>query len=231
MTVAEAPYHHVLASLRDPSGVFAEPSTALGVVLLRATDLERFGPVSDALLAELRTAYPAALRALSERTRTPLVVGFLPSSYGDDRLERWEREVAAELAELPGVAVLRHDDWTRHHAVADRFDDHTDKLAHLPFTPPFQAAVALTLGEVVRAVRRTPPKVIAVDGDETLWSGVAGEIGPDRVDLAGPRALLARQLLQWRAAGALLVLVSNNDEATVRAVLNRPDSLLRAEHF
>ncbi|ADI12313.1 modular polyketide synthase [Streptomyces bingchenggensis BCW-1] len=231
VTVAEAPYHHVLASLRDPSGVFADPSTVLGVVLLRATDLERFGPVSDALLAELRTAYPAALRALSERTRTPLVVGFLPSSYGDDRLERWEREVAAELAEVPGAAVLRHDDWTRHHAVADRFDDHTDKLAHLPFTPPFQAAVALTLAEVVRAVRRTPPKVIAVDGDETLWSGVAGEIGPDRVDLGGPRALLARRLLQWRAAGALLVLVSNNDEATVRAVLDRPDSLLRAEHF
>ncbi|MFD8383026.1 SDR family NAD(P)-dependent oxidoreductase [Streptomyces sp. NPDC059679] len=231
VAVAEAPYHHVLASLRDPSGVFADPSTALGVVLLRATDLERFGPVGDALLAELHTAYPAALRALSERTRTPLVVGFLPSSYGDDRLERWERELAAELAELPGVAVLRHDDWTRHHAVADRFDDHTDKLAHLPFTPPFQAAVALTLAEVVRAVRRTPPKVIAVDGDETLWSGVAGEIGPDRVDLGGPRELLARRLLQWRAAGALLVLVSNNDEATVRAVLNRPDSLLRAEHF
>ncbi|MGY0056309.1 SDR family NAD(P)-dependent oxidoreductase [Streptomyces sp. LZ34] len=231
VTVLEAPYHHVLASLRDPSGVFADSSTALGVVLLRAADLERFGPVNDALLAELLTEYPAALRALSERTRTPLVVGFLPSSYGDDRLERWEREVAAELSDLPGVAVLRPDDWTRHHAVADRLDDHTDKLAHLPFTPPFQAAVALTLAEVVRAVRRTPPKVIAVDGDETLWSGVAGEVGPDGVDLGGPRALLARRLLQWRAAGALLVLVSNNDEATVRAVLDRPDSLLRAEHF
>ncbi|MFI0733787.1 SDR family NAD(P)-dependent oxidoreductase [Streptomyces sp. NPDC021225] len=231
VTVVEAPYHHVLAGLRDPSGVFADPSTALGVVLLRAVDLERFGPVGDALLAELRAEYPAALRALSERTRRPLVVGFLPSSYGDERLARWERELAAELAELPGVAVLRPDGWTRHHAVEDRFDDRTDKLAHLPFTPPFQAAVALTLAEVVRAVRRTPPKVIAVDGDETLWSGVAGEIGPDGVDLGGPRALLARRLLQWRAAGALLVLVSNNDEATVRAVLDRPDSLLRAEHF
>ncbi|MDX3233339.1 SDR family NAD(P)-dependent oxidoreductase [Streptomyces sp. ME19-01-6] len=231
VTVVEAPYHHVLASLRDPSGVFADSSTALGVVLLRAVDLERFGPVSDALLAELRTEYPAALRALSERTGTPLVVGFLPSSYGDDRLERWQREMAAELSDLPGVAVLRADDWTRHHAVEEWFDDHTDKLAHLPFTPSFQAAVALTLAEVVRAVRRTPPKVIAVDGDQTLWSGVAGEIGPDSVDLGGPRALLARRLLQWRAAGALLVLVSNNDEATVRAVLDRPDSLLRAEHF
>ncbi|MGP4048705.1 SDR family NAD(P)-dependent oxidoreductase [Streptomyces sp. 2A115] len=237
VTVAEGPYHQVLASLRDPSSVFADPATAVGVVLLRAVDLERFGPVDDALLAETRTEYSAALRALSERTRKPLIVGFLPTSRDDDRLERWERwerwerELAAELAELPGIAVLRPDDWTRHHLVQERFDERTERLAHLPFTPRFQAAVALRLAEVVRAVRRPAPKVIAVDGDETLWGGVAGEIGADAVDLTGPRALLARRLLRWRAAGALLALVSNNDEDTVRAVLDRPDSLLKADHF
>ncbi|MGN9762976.1 SDR family NAD(P)-dependent oxidoreductase [Streptomyces sp. SD31] len=230
-TVAQAPYHHVLASLRDPSGVFADPATTVGVVLLRATDLQRFGPVDDALLAELRTAYPAALRAAAERTRKPLIVGFLPAAQGEDRLSRWEREISAELADTPGIAVLGHDDWTRHHPVEERFDERTERLAHLPFTPHFQAAVALRLAEVVEAARRPAPKVIAVDGDETLWGGVAGEIGPDAVDLTGPRALLARRLLQWRAAGALLVLVSNNDEDTVHAVLDRPENPLNAEHF
>ncbi|MFD8125781.1 SDR family NAD(P)-dependent oxidoreductase [Streptomyces mirabilis] len=231
LTVAEAPYHQVLAALRDPSGVFADPTAAVGVALLRAADLERFGPVDDALLAELRTAFPAALRAVSERTRKPLIVGFLPTAHARDRFARWEREIADELAEVPGIAVLRPDEWTRRHAVEEPFDERTERIAHLPFTPHFQAAVALCLADVVRAVRRPAPKVIAVDGDETLWGGVAGEIGPEAVDLTGPRALLARRLLQWRAAGALLALVSNNDEATVRAVLDRPDSLLKAEHF
>ncbi|MFE2567686.1 SDR family NAD(P)-dependent oxidoreductase [Streptomyces mirabilis] len=231
LTVAEAPYHQVLAALRDPSGVFADSTAAAGVALLRAADLERFGPVDDTLLAELRTAFPAALRALSERTRKPLIVGFLPSAHAQDRFARWEREIADELAEVPGIAVLRPEEWTRCHAVEEPFDERTERIAHLPFTPRFQAAVALCLADVVRAVRRPAPKVIAVDGDETLWGGVAGEIGPEAVDLTGPRALLARRLLQWRAAGALLALVSNNDEATVRAVLDRPDSLLKAEHF
>ncbi|WP_405876178.1 SDR family NAD(P)-dependent oxidoreductase [Streptomyces sp. NBC_00005] len=230
-TIAEAPYHQVLASLQDPSGVFADPATAVGVVLLRAVDLERFGPVDDALLAELRTAYPTALRALAERTRKPLIVGFLPAVHTPDRLRRWEHELAAELAELPATAVLGPDDRTWQHPVEERFDERTERLAHLPFTPHFQAAVALRLTEVVQAVRRPAPKVIAVDGDETLWGGVAGEIGPKAVDLTGPRALLARRLLEWRAAGALLMLVSNNDEDTVRAVLDRPDSLLKPEHF
>ncbi|MHB9849263.1 SDR family NAD(P)-dependent oxidoreductase [Streptomyces krungchingensis] len=232
LTVTEAPYHQVLAALRDPSGVFADPAAEIGVVLLRAADLTRFGPVDDELLAELRAAYSAAARDLTERTRKPLIVGFLPSAHEeDDRFARWERELAAELAESSGVAVLRPDDWTRRHAVEDRLDERTERLAHLPFTPRFQAAVALSLADVVRAVRRPAPKVIAVDGDETLWGGVAGEIGPSAVDLSGPRALLARRLLDWRAAGALLVLVSNNDEDTVRSVLDRPESLLKAEHF
>ncbi|MER5407732.1 SDR family NAD(P)-dependent oxidoreductase [Streptomyces sp. NPDC002769] len=230
-TIAEAPYHQVLAALRDPSGVFADPASAAGVVLLRAVDLERFGPVTDEVLDELRTAYPAALKAVSERTRKPLIVGFLPTAREEGRFTRWEDDLAAELTGTPGIAVLRPDDWTRHHAVAERFDERTDRLAHLPFTPHFQAAVALRVADLVRAVRRPTPKVIAVDGDQTLWGGVAGEIGPDAVDLTGPRALLARRLLEWRAAGVLLALVSNNDEDTVRAVLDRPDSLLKPEHF
>ncbi|GHD86105.1 type I polyketide synthase [Streptomyces naganishii] len=230
-TVAEAPYHHVLASLKDPAGVFADPATTVGAVLLRAADLERFGPVDDALLAELRTSYPVALKALAERTRKPLIVGFLPAARLSERLQEWERGVVAELAEAPGVAVLGPGDWDRHHDGGERFDERTERLAHLPFTPPFQAAVALRLADTVRAVLRPAPKVIAVDGDETLWGGVAGETGPESVDLTGPRALLARRLLQWRAAGAVLVLVSNNDEATVRAVLDRPDSPLKAGHF
>ncbi|WP_229857731.1 condensation domain-containing protein, partial [Streptomyces anandii] len=141
--VAEAPYHQVLASLQDPAGVFADPATAVGAVLLRAADLERFGPVDDALLAELRTSYPAALKALAERTRKPLVVGFLPAARPSERLGKWEREVAAALAEVPGVAVLAPGDWDRHHETGERFDGRTERLAHLPFTPHFQAAVAL----------------------------------------------------------------------------------------
>ncbi|WP_107065699.1 type I polyketide synthase [Streptomyces aureus] len=231
LTVTEAPYHQVLAALRDPSGVFTDPATAVGVVLLRATDLERFGPLTDEVLAELSAAYPAALRALSERTRRPLVVGILPSADPSDRFTRWEGDLAAELADTPGIALLGPDEWTRHHTVEEPFDARTERLAHLPFTPRFQAAVALRLSQVVRAVLRPAPKVIAVDGDETLWGGIAGEIGPESVDLTGPRARLARTLLRWRAAGALLALVSNNDEATVRAVLDRPDSTLKAEHF
>jgi FkbH-like protein len=229
--VDEAPYHHVLASLLDPAGVFDKASTATGVALIRGSDLGRFGPMPDDLLAELAEEYPAALHAVIERTGVPVIAGFLPDQSEDARLHRWVRDLAVRLERQPGLVVIRPDDWTRGHPVDERFDEKTDAIAHLPFTLEFQAAVALKLADCVRAIRRRPPKVIAVDGDETLWGGVAGEIGPEHVELGGPRATLARRLLEWRAAGVLLALTSNNDEATVRAVLERPDSVLQPEHF
>ncbi|GAA0426287.1 hypothetical protein GCM10010357_54790 [Streptomyces luteireticuli] len=229
--VAEAPYHQVLASLHDPGSVLADPSTAAGLVLLRAGDLTRFAPEDDGLLAELADEYPAALLALAERGKAPLVVAFLPERAAGERARRWEESVTERLRDRPGIAVLPSDRWADDASADEMFDEHTDTMAHLPFREEFQAVVALTLADVVRTLRRRPPKVIVVDGDHTLWSGVAGEIGPDAVDLTGPRALLARRLLEWRAAGVLLALVSNNDEETVHAVLDRPDSPLHREHF
>jgi FkbH-like protein len=231
LSVAEAPYHQVLASLRDPAGAFAQPALEAGVVLLRAADLSRFGPVTDELLAELADEYPAALRSLHDRTRRPVVVGFLPSSPGDPQLRQWEEELASRLREMPGIAVLRPGDWCPADLIPYPFDLKTDQLAHLPFGPEFQAAVALKAAATIAAIRRPRPKVIAVDGDNTLWGGVAGELGPEGVDLTGPYATLAGRLLAWRAAGVLLVLVSNNDEATLRRVLERADSPLDGAHF
>ncbi|MFF2550598.1 HAD-IIIC family phosphatase [Nocardia sp. NPDC058058] len=231
ITVAEAPYHHVLSSLRDPSGVFAQSSMGLSIVLLRAADLERFGALTDELLTELATEYPAAIKELAERNRKPVIVGILPSAETEERLLTWERLVTASLRDVPGVAVLEPGDWTRNHQVDNPFDDRTEILAHLPFTPEFQAAVALTLVATVGAILEPAPKVIAVDGDDTLWSGTAGEIGSAAVGFDVPRLALARRLAQWRAAGTLLVLVTNNDADIVDAILDRPESPLRREDF
>ncbi|MGW5318249.1 HAD-IIIC family phosphatase [Nocardia thailandica] len=231
LTVAEAPYHHVLSCLRDPSGVFAQDSTDLGVVLVRGADLERFGEVTDDLLAELADEFPAAVRDLVDRTRRPLVVGFPPQRRAGERFAAWERLVADRLREVPGVAVLDGVAIAAAYPVAEPFDERTEILAHLPFTPEYQAAMALTLAATVTAAAEPAPKVIVVDGDDTLWSGTAGEIGAARVGFDAPRRALAARLRQWRDAGTLLVLLSSNDDDIVRAVLDRPDSPLGYADF
>ncbi|MEV0064163.1 HAD-IIIC family phosphatase [Nocardia sp. NPDC050718] len=231
LTVAEAPYHQVLSCLRDPSGVFAQPSTEVGIVLIRAADLERFGDLTDDVLAELAIEFPTAVGDVVARTGRPIIVGLLPSLRPTPRCADWERTVADRLRDVPGVALLEHAEWHRVHAVDAPFDERTEVLAHLPFTPEFQAAVALTLVATVTAVGEPAPKVIAVDGDDTLWSGTAGETGSAGVCFDAPRLALAARLRQWRDAGTLLVLLTNNDDDIVHEILARPDSPLRRADF
>ncbi|SFC18127.1 hypothetical protein [Streptomyces aidingensis] len=145
-----ATHHHILAALHTPSAVLAGPATTHGALLLRGADLQRFGPVDDGLLAGLHTRYPPAVRTFRALTRLPLIVGFLPSARPDPRLEQWEDDLATALTGLPGVTLIHPADWTRRHPVPRWFDDRTDELAHLPFTPEYQTAIARTLTETAR---------------------------------------------------------------------------------
>ncbi len=55
-----------------------------------------------------------------------------------------------------------------------------------------------------------PAKVLAVDADNTLWSGIVSEDGPDSVV---PHAEFQKGLLELRAKGVMLALLSKNDPA------------------
>jgi FkbH-like protein len=74
--------------------------------------------------------------------------------------------------------------------------------------------------------------VIALDCDDTLWSGVCGEDGPHGVRLeAGHRALQEFMLAQ-RETGMLLCLCSkNNPEDVYETFRAHPEMPLRMEHF
>ncbi|MDF0530799.1 type I polyketide synthase [Tsukamurella sp. 8J] len=136
-----------------------------------------------------------------------------------------DARLADAVRALPGVGVLDRltDD--------DVHDGATERLAGLPYTRRFQATLALAIARALRSALAPRPKVIAVDGDGTLWDGVAGEIGPDGVGFGPGRVALAERLRQWRDAGTHLVLVSNNDSDTVEAVLSRTESPLGPGDF
>jgi FkbH-like protein len=84
----------------------------------------------------------------------------------------------------------------------------------------------------LHALRRPPYKVAVVDADNTLWTGVCGEDGPEGVVIDGPRRALQEFLLKQREAGMLLALCSKNEAADVDAVFAaHPDMPLRPGHL
>ncbi|MEV7189327.1 FkbM family methyltransferase [Kitasatospora sp. NPDC093102] len=68
------------------------------------------------------------------------------------------------------------------------------------------------------AAQRPVTKAVVVDGDNTLWGGVCGEIGPENVDAGGPYRQVQEALREQLEAGRVLCLCSRNNLADVEAV-------------
>ncbi|MET0838785.1 MAG: HAD-IIIC family phosphatase, partial [Marmoricola sp.] len=102
----------------------------------------------------------------------------------------------------------------------------------------FARAFGRVLGEALTSLTTSVPKVLAVDADNTLWGGIVGEDGADGIVVGdsfpgnGYRSLqhgLAYQV----ANGALLVLLSKNNDADVAEVFQarQGDMVLQRTHF
>ena len=111
-------------------------------------------------------------------------------------------------------------------------------MYHQPFTSGFARVLGALVGEALASLGTPAPKVLAVDADNTLWGGIVGEDGADGITIGdsfpgnGFRAL--QQGLVYQAAhGALVVLVSKNNEHDVDEVFDRRsgDLVLSREHL
>lgn len=103
---------------------------------------------------------------------------------------------------------------------------------------PYGLEHASTLAEACLALAfpSPPKKGLITDLDDTLWSGLVGEVGADAVswsqaESAQLHGLYQSLLRQLSDAGVLLGIASKNEEAVARAALARGDLLLGAEAF
>lgn len=89
----------------------------------------------------------------------------------------------------------------------------------------------------VKPLKGLTRKCVVVDLDDTLWGGVAGEVGPDGIQL-GPTAPgvefveFQEVLLNLTRRGTLLAVCSKNNPDDVMPILrDHPKMVLREEHF
>jgi FkbH-like protein len=102
----------------------------------------------------------------------------------------------------------------------------------VPYTPLFFASLATAVARTIHALSHSPYKVIALDCDDTLWSGICGEDGPAGVVLDAPRRALQEFMAARRGEGMLLTLASKNNEEDVAETFRfHPEFPLRFEDF
>lgn len=106
--------------------------------------------------------------------------------------------------------------------------------AKLPFHPDVTHRVAAYLADAVRAQLGRRTKVVVTDADDTLWAGIVGDEGWDRIDLdtggrGYPHLRLQRFLRELRERGVLLALVSKNEPKPVLDVLRQRQEMILSE--
>ncbi len=98
-------------------------------------------------------------------------------------------------------------------------------------------ALAQSLTSVVRALYGRSRKVLVLDLDNTLWGGVIGDDGVDRIKIgretpvAEAYTAFQEYCLAQRERGVLLAVCSKNNEDVAKAGFGHPDSVLKLEHF
>ncbi len=233
-----APYGQVLQTLLNPSAAQAQTRRAQ-VVLLRVRDWLRELPGAQAssrdfvegYLADVARDFERAMRTHRAQSSTDTLLVICPSAAerpGDEEIviEQIEAALAARLNGLPGLTVLRAQDYHATYGVqAESIADHVrEHIAHIPY----QSAYFHTLATLVmrHLHRKLAParKVVVVDCDNTLWRGVVGEVGAEGVAFDDGHVALHQTLARLNASGVLIALCSKNEESDVwRVFETRPD--------
>lgn len=230
------PYAQLFQQLLDPASTLRQNRAGANAVLLRWTDLVPHGAESlaghfawsdlEPRIAEIASA----LTSFSHRVPCLVLIG--PSDREDPVLERANSELQSRLIGVPDLFVERGERAMARYGVSQVYDPVSDRFGHVPFTSQAMTALGTTVARWYSALARTPVKVVAVDGDHTLWSGVVGEDGIDGVRIEGPHAALQRALVEQNDSGRLVCLLSKNEESDVRGLFERrTEMLLRWAHL
>jgi len=105
------------------------------------------------------------------------------------------------------------------------------------YSPEGTLALARSLNAMIRAIYGKSRKVLLLDLDNTLWGGVIGDDGVDKIQI-GRETPLAEAYTAFqeycalmRQRGVLLAVCSKNDEAIAKGGFEHPDSVLKLTDF
>jgi FkbH-like protein len=98
-------------------------------------------------------------------------------------------------------------------------------------------AIAASLASIIRAIYGKSRKCLVLDLDNTLWGGVIGDDGPDKIQIGRETPVaeaytgFQEYCLSLRNRGILLAVCSKNNEEIAKQGFDHPDSILKLEHF
>lgn len=196
---------------------------------------------SEQRLVELE----AAIEKLAGRMPVAVAGPFLPlppigntiqiqASVIELELEQQLAAFLLRISKISGVRVVQRNVQrnVQRDVLTERFDPRMELLAGFPYTSAFACELAKCLTGVL--YQKAPKKGLITDLDDTLWSGIVGEIGIENVSWqleshTQQHGLYQQMLGHLADCGVLIGVCSRNEASTAEAALARPDLFLKAE--
>ena len=142
-----------------------------------------------------------------------------------------EQQIVVSLEQFPNVHLIHSGEFQKYPAEPIH-DAARDYLGHIPYTPLFYAALGLILARKIHVLTNLPYKVVVLDCDNTIWSGIVGEDGPSGIVISTAWKQMQQYMVELSSKGFLLCLCSKNDEADVLDVFDkRADMILKRDHL
>lgn len=190
--------------------------------------------VMDGVKRKLQRLYDL----LEQLTKRALVVASLPTlplthhghtpaaqaSHFQLGLEREIADFALACSRSKHVRILDSTELARRSPPLERLDVRSEFATGFPYRTPHTSALASQL--IALGFAQAPKKGLITDLDDTLWSGIVGEVGADAIawsqaEHAQIHGLYQLFLQQLSDAGVLLGAVSKNTPSVVQAALTR----------
>ena len=149
-----------------------------------------------------------------------LNAAFARSSAGDRNLLIQDLHAIAAM-----VGGTHFHDWSRWYSYK------------MLTTPEGSFAIAGSLATTISVMKGKTKKCLVLDLDNTLWGGVIGDDGLDKIQIGRETAVaeahtaFQEYCLALRDRGILLAVCSKNEPDIARSGFTHPDSILKLEHF
>lgn len=234
VSVEFAGFNQITASLLDPDSPIGRNRDGINLVLARPEDLctlqDQFGEKM------VDSIFGAAHKFMARGGR--LMVANLPpvvSPLSGIKADEWNALCAdwnRRMATIPSLDGFDFAAIVNAVGVDRAADPDLEMAASTPYCGEVYDRLGIALARIVRRRRISAKKVIALDGDGTLWEGVLGEDGVEGVQLTTSHAWFQKRLLDLKDRGALLTIVSKNEPEDVWELLDRrPDFPLKKHDF
>jgi FkbH-like protein len=205
----------------------------------QVSDVHEITSSVDPQLARLQRALKMAARAVPVVISLP-TIPLPPLFYTPPNIVSTEKtklflslaKFAADLSEESGIRILDSQSLDSASPPATRFDIKSEILSGFPYKLPHASALAQSMASLLQA--RSPKKGLITDLDDTLWSGILGEVGVEGVNWSLEHhshihGLYQQFLSSLASAGVLVGVASKNDAALVQQAFDRKDLLLKKE--